>query len=127
MDNKSLGFPDPEVLCGTGLTMNYHIIGDDAFPLREDLLKPHPDRQLDADQRIFNYRFSRARRVVEDALADVGIICHGRNQFPDIMKAAYIYVLKQTRLYMHEPFSSTGLPPHFLYQLINLCCIEIQK
>ena len=67
MDNKTLGFPDSEVLDGTGLTMNYHIIGDDAFPLRDDLLKPYPHRQLDADQRIFNYRFSRARRVVENA------------------------------------------------------------
>eukprot|EP00794_Sanderia_malayensis_P021154 gene21154-23234_t len=45
--------------------------------------------------------------------ADVGNIGHGRNQFPDIIKAAYIYVLKQTRLYMHEPLLSTGLPPHF--------------
>eukprot|EP00794_Sanderia_malayensis_P003887 gene3887-4431_t len=45
--------------------------------------------------------------------ADAGNIGHGRNQFPDIIKAAYIYVLKQTRLYMHVPLSSTGLPPHF--------------
>lgn len=36
-----------------------------------------------------------------------------RNQFPDIIKAAYIYILNQTALYMHKPLESTGLPPHF--------------
>ena len=36
-----------------------------------------------------------------------------RNQFPDIVKAAYIYVLNQTALYMHKPLENTGLPPHF--------------
>ncbi len=36
-----------------------------------------------------------------------------RNQFPDIVKAAYIYVLNQTALYMFKPLESTGLPPHF--------------
>lgn len=44
-----------------------HIIGDDAFPLSEHLMKPYPQRHLDHPKRIFNYRFSRARRVVENA------------------------------------------------------------
>jgi hypothetical protein len=29
------------------------------------------------------------------------------------MKAAYIYILKQTTSYLHKPLNSTGLPPHF--------------
>ena len=36
-----------------------------------------------------------------------------RNQFPDIIKAAYIHVLNQTSLYLRKPLDSTGLPPHF--------------
>ena len=36
-----------------------------------------------------------------------------RNQFPDIIKAAYIHVLNQTSSYLRKPFDSTGLPPHF--------------
>lgn len=43
------------------------IIGDDAFPLRSDLLKPYSRKKLTVKQAVFNYRLSRARRVVENA------------------------------------------------------------
>lgn len=62
-----LSFPKSDILGDTGEQCAYHIVGDDAFPLREDLMKPHPSRNLTKDQRVFNYRLSRARRVVENA------------------------------------------------------------
>ncbi|XP_066984765.1 uncharacterized protein [Macrobrachium rosenbergii] len=46
---------------------NSVIIGDDAFPLRPNLLKPFSIVNLSLKQRIFNDRISRARRVVENA------------------------------------------------------------
>ena len=42
-------------------------VGDEAFALRPDFLKPFPQKELNADRRTFNYRLSRARRVVENA------------------------------------------------------------
>ncbi|KAK4875480.1 hypothetical protein RN001_011902 [Aquatica leii] len=41
------------------------MIADDAFALMENLMKPYPQRHLSHEQRIYNYRLSRARRMVE--------------------------------------------------------------
>ncbi|CAN7983720.1 unnamed protein product, partial [Ixodes hexagonus] len=40
------------------------IVGDDAFPLSANLMKPYTGTKLDDEQVIFNY--SRARRVAEN-------------------------------------------------------------
>lgn len=44
----------------------YVFIGDDALPLRHNLMKPYSRVSLELFQKIANYRFSRARRIVEN-------------------------------------------------------------
>ncbi|KAK0150875.1 Mucolipin-1 [Merluccius polli] len=66
MDRGLLNVPKPEPLPNSNVIMPYMFVGDEAFPLRTDLIKPFPHRNLDHDQRIFNYRLSRARRTVEN-------------------------------------------------------------
>ena len=40
-------------------------VGDDAFALRMNLLKPYSKNALNIKERVFNYRLSTARRVSE--------------------------------------------------------------
>ncbi|XP_045760625.1 putative nuclease HARBI1 [Maniola jurtina] len=42
------------------------LVGDDAFALKTYLLKPYSGTNLTTTQKIFNYRLSRARRIVEN-------------------------------------------------------------
>jgi hypothetical protein len=41
------------------------LVGDDAFPLKTYLLNSYSHRSLTYKQKIFNYRLSRERRIVE--------------------------------------------------------------
>lgn len=52
---------------GISKPISCHIVGDDAFPMTDKILKPYPQSNLDKEKRIFNYRLSQARRVVENA------------------------------------------------------------
>lgn len=47
--------------------LNFIFIGDEAFALEENVLKPFPQKSLNYERRIYNYRLSRARNVVENA------------------------------------------------------------
>jgi len=42
-------------------------LGDEAFPLKENLLRPYPGKNLTEGQLNFNFRLSRARKLVENA------------------------------------------------------------
>ena len=51
----------------TGPSLPYVVVGDEAFPLRKNMLRPYPGRNLNKEKSVFNYRSSRARRIVENA------------------------------------------------------------
>ena len=67
LQDNTLSLPPPEVLPGSRIQSPYVLVGDDAFPLKTYLMKPHPGLDLTEEKRIFNYRLSRARRVSENA------------------------------------------------------------
>ena len=45
----------------------YFLLGDEAFALDDNLMKPYSYRSANGDEKVFNYRLSRARRIVENA------------------------------------------------------------
>ena len=48
--------------------VSYVMIGDEAFPLQEHLMRPFPGRGCPYDKQLFDYRLSRARRIMKNAL-----------------------------------------------------------
>lgn len=59
--NKELDTPPPARLPGATVVAPYVFVGDEAFQLREDFMRPYPAKQLRDDRIVFNYRLSRAR------------------------------------------------------------------
>ena len=65
-NDNILNIPGPRPLPGRVHAVPFVVVGDDAFPLRHNFMKPYPLRNLSSEQRVFNYRLSRARRIVEN-------------------------------------------------------------
>ncbi|KAK7879819.1 hypothetical protein WMY93_033508 [Mugilogobius chulae] len=65
----TLGIPGDTPLQGAEEKgpMPYVLVADEAFPLQRHIMRPYPGRQLPRVKRCYNYRLSRARRIVENA------------------------------------------------------------
>lgn len=67
LNDDKLHLPAPHPLPGRNEPVPYFLVADDAFALNNNLMKPYTHRNLNGLERIFNYRLSRARRIVENA------------------------------------------------------------
>lgn len=65
--NGTLKIPKATPIEGDVTEYPFVIIGDEAFPLSENLLRPYGGSNLIVEKKIFNYRLSRARRYIECA------------------------------------------------------------
>lgn len=67
LEDGTLNLPESEPLPMRRKCIPYVFLGDNAFPLKENIMVPfsgyHDRKSL---ERIFNYRLSRARRIVEN-------------------------------------------------------------
>lgn len=65
LTNNLLNIPNERQLPGTNIQLPFVFIGDEAFALRSDFMKPFSQKDLNHERKIFNYRLSRARNTVE--------------------------------------------------------------
>nr|CAI5830212.1 unnamed protein product [Callosobruchus analis] len=67
MENGNINFPPDNVLPSTQKKQPHVIVADNAFPLKNNLMVPYPGlHDKGSEKRIFNYRLSRARRLIEN-------------------------------------------------------------
>ena len=68
LESNKIQLPPNEPLDGcTFSLLPYYLLGDDVSPLKKWLIKPYPGKNLTEEQKIYNYRLSRYRRVIENA------------------------------------------------------------
>lgn len=115
LEGVSLHLPESAPLPNRDMAVPYCFVADDAFAMKSYLLKPYPLRDQPAPNRIFNYRLSRARRIVETAF---GIIA---NKFRVLLKPINLHPIKVTNLFLaicalHNYLSLNALRGNYIHQ-----------
>lgn len=67
MRDGNLNLPKGEANLPGSATKTRFFVGDEAFKLERNMMRPYSGRNLDVKKRIFNYRLSRARRIIENS------------------------------------------------------------
>ena len=100
LESNQLGIPGSRPLPNdeNGKCMPFVVVGDEAFGLSERVLRHYPNRNLSFQQRIYNYRLTGVRRMVECAF---GILANKWRIF-------------------HSPLDVT---PQFCDSIVKACCI----
>ena len=118
-----VNLPDPEVLPdhSSNKPIPFVFVGDEAFPLKPYLMHPFPGRQLDSEEKkIFNYRLSRARRVIENTF---GKLSHS---FLHIFVIMVIQIHFSTGILSHRwrlPFTKIVAEPPKVVILVKAMCL----
>ena len=94
--NNMLNMPSAENLDGCNLQPLPHVfVVDEGLPLKYFQMRPWPGRNLSEDHAIFNYRLSRARRVIENCF---GILTARWRIFRRSIRADVSLVRKKCKL-----------------------------
>ncbi|XP_054259491.1 uncharacterized protein LOC128984217 [Macrosteles quadrilineatus] len=67
LHNGLLDLPPAKALGGSSIVLPHVMLADEAFPLHMNIMRPFPGPQLinNTENKVYNYRHSRGRRVVE--------------------------------------------------------------
>lgn len=118
IEANSLNLPGSCPLPGTSSpSLPYVFVGDEAFPLKVNLMRPYPGKELDESKAVYNYRLSRARTIIENSFGILAarwrifrrpIIAHP-NKVVAFAKAAVAL-----HNYLHTTESTIYCPPGFI-------------
>lgn len=67
LENGALNVKSEKCLPGSDIRLPHVILGDEAYPLKNYLMRPYPQRSLGPEELIYNKRLTNARQVVECA------------------------------------------------------------
>ena len=101
IEQNLIDIPDPHVLPNSERKLPFVFVADDAFGLKTFMMKPYPFQNLSLTQRVFNYRLSRARRIIENAF---GITASRFRVFrrPIIAKVENVILITKAAIALHN-------------------------
>ena len=97
-------------------SLPFVIVGDKAFPLKQNMLRPYPGKNLPEPQAVFNYRLSRARWIIENSF---GILAKWRLfRRPIIAEPTKVVSYTKAAIALHNYLRTTEsavyCPPGFI-------------
>lgn len=103
LENRTLTIPDPKVLqIPYSIEIPYMILGDKAFALNEYTMRPFDGNpETGTPERVFNYRHSRARRVVENAFGILSSVFRVLRK-PMLLGPEIATKITLTTIYLHN-------------------------
>ena len=101
IEDGSVSLPPPKCLPYGVAEIPHVFVGDDAFALKKNLMKPYAQNGLTMEKRVYNYRHSRARRISENLF---GIVTNRFRVFRTVLQLAprTIESLVMTGLLLHN-------------------------
>lgn len=69
IEKNDINIPAPHNIPFTNSLSPYGIVRGEAFPLKQNLMKPYPGRGQTPEEGIFNYYLSKARQTSENAFS----------------------------------------------------------
>ena len=113
-----LGLPEPNHLQGCNFSpLPYYLLGDEIFPLKDWLIRPYPGKSMTEEHQIYNYRHSRARRVIENTF---GILTTRWRMFSTPIKASvsntekYVLACLALHNYLRQTNNAVYTPTGFV-------------
>nr|CAI5859287.1 unnamed protein product [Callosobruchus analis] len=67
LEKDDLNIPKETKLPHSNVLVPYFFVTDEAFPLKQFIMRPYPGKNLTVQQKVFNYRLSRARQTIENS------------------------------------------------------------
>ena len=102
IEENQIHFPPDEPLVEGGPPLPYVFVGDDAFGLSNRIMKPYPGlHDKGSKERVFNYRLSRARRVVENVFGIMASVFRVLRK-PMLLQPDKAALITMTCAYLHN-------------------------
>lgn len=102
LQGNELGLPPDVALPYRQMEMPLVLVADDAFPMQNHIMKPYSGHQESRSvKRLFNYRLSRARRVVENAFGILSSVFRVLRK-PMLLEPERATTVIMTCVYLHN-------------------------